>query len=394
MCRVTALLVGLGLCLAAGAAEADIMDCVGVTYDSTKTIQEVQLGFVPNLTRVKLANPVVVTGLMYNGFFVQEQGPATPFGGVFVYTGGAPTAWAVGDLVEVIGEVYDYFTMTEVRIYNNLGCAKIVGSATVPAPVELTACDLNDSVNAEAEKWEGVLVKLDSVRVIDRNDGTGRWWLVKEIDSDAGCAANDSLWIGHESYQPYAIPDSLDTLCTLIGHGDFKWNIYRLQPRSNNDILHCGLAPAPNTRFAYPIDDTHIGVEFDRTLQEASAEIASNYYESGFDIDILTAVMEPDSYGVILTTSSMAGYRDSLITRELVVQNVANDDGVAMTTPNTELFFPGVKDVEFMRTVADIASLAQGPICVGAVVTAAPSESYLDRHMFIQDRAGFGYGLD
>jgi hypothetical protein len=395
MKRWNAFLVGCALLLVAGSAFADIMDCVGVTYDSVATIQTVQSGLLPNLTRVKLQNSVVVTGLMYNGFFVQEQGPVgTPFSGVFIYTGGAPTAWAVGDLVDVIGQVYDYFTMTEIRIYSNLGCAKIVGSASVPAPVALTTCDLNDSVNAEAEKWEGVLVKVDSVQVTRRNDGTNRWWQVEEIDSDANCAANDSLWIGKESYEPYAIPDSLDTLCTIVGHGDFKWNVYRIQPRGNNDILYCGLPPAPGTRYAYPMDDTHIGVVFDRTLQESSAENPNNYFETGFEIEILSASMELDSVTVVLTTSSMASFRDTLTFRELQIQNVANSFGVAMTTPSIERFIPGVKSVEFMRTVADSASLAQGPICVGAVVTAAPSEAYLLRHMFIQDRTGFGYGLD
>jgi hypothetical protein len=396
MTRVTAILAGLAVILSAGASHADILDCVGVTWTKEGTIQDVQLGIdILPYDRVKLTNQVVVTGLMFDGFFVQEVQPiGTAFSGVFVYTGGAPTSWAVGDLVEVIGEAYDYYGLTEIRIYNNLGCAKIVGSASVPAPVPLTTCDLNDSTNTEAEKWEGVLVSIDSVRVTRTNDGTNRWWQVEEIDSDANCAANDSLWIGKKSYAPYAVPDSLDTLCTIVGHGDFAWYVYRIQPRGNNDIIYCGLPPAPETRYAYPIDDTHLAVEFDRALDRASAENANNYYITGFDIDILSSAMMADSFGVVLTTSDMSFFRDTLTARTLTVQNVANSDGVPMTSPNTEQFIPGVKSVAFMRTVADSASLAGRPVCIGAVATAAPTESYLNRHMFIQDRTGFGYGLD
>ncbi|MFH1680927.1 MAG: hypothetical protein ABIH26_09825, partial [Candidatus Eisenbacteria bacterium] len=294
MKKVTAILVGLALVLGAGVAFADIMDCVGVTWTKEGTIQDVQLGLggIVEYDRVKLTNDVVVTGMATTGFWVQEiETTSTPFSGIFVYTGtGGQTPWSVGDRVQVIGEYIEYYGMSELRIYNNLGCAKIVGSAAVPTPANLTTCDLNDSVNVEAEKWEGVLVRIDSVRVTRTSDGYGRWQ-VEEIDSDANCAANDSLWIGTKSEDPVARPDSLALLCSITGIGDFDYNMYRVQPRSNNDVVYCGLPPAPGTRFAYPIDDTHIGVEFDRVLQEASAENASNYYVTGFDIDILSASM-------------------------------------------------------------------------------------------------------
>ncbi|MBM3320179.1 MAG: hypothetical protein FJY73_05820, partial [Candidatus Eisenbacteria bacterium] len=126
MTRVTAILAGLAVILSAGASYAGILDCDGVTWTKEGTIQDVQLGIdILPFDRVKLTNRVVVTGLMFDGFYVQEQGAiGSPFSGVFLYTGGAPTSWAVGDLVEVIGEAYEYYGLTEIRIYNNLGCAK------------------------------------------------------------------------------------------------------------------------------------------------------------------------------------------------------------------------------------------------------------------------------
>ena len=389
------ILIGLAVIAMTGSAFAQ--DCP--PYDMTVTIQQVQLGSATENTIVRLQNTVVVTGLASNGIWIQEVGAiGTPFSGIFVYLGtGGQTNFSPGDLVDVIGEYIEYYGVSELRAqYSSLGCVEIVGTGTIPDAPLLTCCDLNDTTNVEAEKWEGVLVKIDSVRVGRTNDGHGNWEVI-EIDSDAGCALQETLSIGTLAAAPIAVPDSLDTLRTITGIGHFDWDYHRLMPRSNTDIVHTGPVPAPNTRFAYPIDDTHIGVEFDRALEEATAENINNYYILEFDITLNSATMETDSFGVILSTSDMSGFADSAsITsfRTLVVENVASAGGDTMDVANTAEFMPGVKSVSYAQTT-DSAFVAGRAMVIGAVVTAKPTESYSDNNMFIQDRLGAdSYGIN
>lgn len=340
---------------------------------------------------------LVVTGLRENGIWVSDQvATATAFTGVFVYMGGSPAGYVPGDMVDILGEYIEYYDWTELRAYGSLGYVTDVGSAVVPTPALLTCCDINDSLlNTEAEKWEGVLVQVDSVRV--RNDSIGYGtWVVEEFDADAGCAAVETLQVDDESYAPVSYPETGDSFTTLTGCLDYTYGYYKLQPRTNADLVFVGLPPAPVPMYAFPLDDTHIGVEFDRELDQTSAELVSNYYiDSPYDITINSSVMNADEMGVVLTTSDMSGFADpdSVIFRTLVIQNIENKEGVAMTAPGTEDFIPGVRLCEFAHVVdsADVAGMA---VCIGGVVTGAPNETFMGRNLFYQDRAtAFGYGL-
>ena len=135
MRRIAFVVGGLGLFLSAGLAPAQD-DCTGFTWDMEATIQEVQLGFVPENTIVKFENSVVVTGLRNNGFWVQELGATgTPFSGIFVYNQQEPTLWEPGDLVNVIGEYIE--DEDDFKLANELGCRLAQGNyfgAGAPLP--------------------------------------------------------------------------------------------------------------------------------------------------------------------------------------------------------------------------------------------------------------------
>ena len=96
------------------------------------------------------------------GFFIQDtKGDGTPetSDGLFVFTGGAP-AVAVGDEVEVVGGVVEFFQMTELNAtqitVNNSGLAlpvPVMFDAATPSPSQPQPAN-------EMERFEGMLVRV------------------------------------------------------------------------------------------------------------------------------------------------------------------------------------------------------------------------------------------
>ena len=109
----------------------------------------------------------IVTALDTGGFFMQtpearSDGDANTSVGVFVFTGGAPTV-AVGDQVDVVAQVLEFFGMTElgdlrllsVDSSGNVLPPTIVFDDTTPSPTPTTIPDL--------ERFEGMLVSFDGI---------------------------------------------------------------------------------------------------------------------------------------------------------------------------------------------------------------------------------------
>jgi hypothetical protein len=123
----------------------------------------------------------VVTCLATNGFFMQtpavrSDGFVETSDGIFVFTGGAP-AVAVGDLVEVTGDVQEFFGLTEI------GNASVVitGSdlSAVPAPVAFNAAVPSPDPSTpscgafEYECYESMLVEVAEGTVAASNQEFG-----------------------------------------------------------------------------------------------------------------------------------------------------------------------------------------------------------------------------
>lgn len=404
MKKVIAGLIALPMILvAAGTVQAQ---CPPGTFNNV-TIQQVNLGLGVAENDTVLIDDVVVVGLREDGYWVQEPGDTSAeFSGILVFINAAPTLFSPGDNVDVIGIYQEFFGKSEIRIDGGRGCVETGtsgSSATVPIPPILATCDINDTLtSATSEPWEGVLVQAESLIVSLTSatvppTGFGQWQ--SRPFTTVSCGIVDELIADDEGFVAVAEPDSGDTLARVIGVLDYHFDRYKLMPRGNSDVVYLGLPPAPNTRFAYPISDFEMQVVFDRGLEVASATNAANYFISTFDIAINSASIDSAGATVVtLGTSDMSSFRDTMNTRELTVQNVANDQGVAMTAPNTEVFVPGVKNCELVQTsvyaATDSTLLAELNFAVAGIVTAAPTEAFGKRHMFIQDRTGFGHGLD
>jgi predicted extracellular nuclease len=121
----------------------------------------------------------VVTALAPNGFFMQtpsagSDGDVNTSDGIFVFTGGAPGV-AVGDLVDVEGEVVEFFGFTEI---SDPLAVSVVGSGFPPPAVIFdagvpTPNPLAPSCAFEFECYEGMLVDVADGTVTGPNQRFG-----------------------------------------------------------------------------------------------------------------------------------------------------------------------------------------------------------------------------
>jgi hypothetical protein len=118
------------------------------------TITNIQMGTTGVGTRVTIRN-VVVTSVFSNGITVQDPTAGATYSGIYVFTGGAPTA-TIGQRVDVLGDVSEYFDNTELENVT----VTVLGAGTAITPADDTVAQ------AATEPYEGVLVRLTNVGAV------------------------------------------------------------------------------------------------------------------------------------------------------------------------------------------------------------------------------------
>ncbi|TXH72160.1 MAG: hypothetical protein E6Q88_06865, partial [Lysobacteraceae bacterium] len=152
-----------------------------VTISSIADIQGV--GLTSPMTGAIVTTEGIVTARKFNnGFFLQsanDDGDPATSDGIFVFTSSAPPASAaVGNLVRVTGTVAEFTPSTNP---NQLSITELVSVTSIqvvssgnalPTPIELSAADFAaGSAPANAEKYEGMRVRIGSARVVEGADG-------------------------------------------------------------------------------------------------------------------------------------------------------------------------------------------------------------------------------
>ncbi len=131
-----------------------------------------------------VATTGIVTGIKYNGFFIQapdgevDADPDTSEG-VFVFTSSAPPAAAAsGNLVKVIGGVQEYvpsadpFSPPMTEIGGSPAVTLLSSGNALPAPATITAADTNPSGGlAQLEPREGMRVRVESLTAVSPTEG-------------------------------------------------------------------------------------------------------------------------------------------------------------------------------------------------------------------------------
>jgi hypothetical protein len=101
------------------------------------------------------------------GFFLQERG-ATEYGGIFVF--GPPAMPVRGDSVFVTGTVSEFGVGPETEI-TGVDALQVLGSnRPAIAPVTVSLADASGSNPSQAEKYEGMLIRLASVTCLTQGN--------------------------------------------------------------------------------------------------------------------------------------------------------------------------------------------------------------------------------
>ena len=194
------------------------------------TIQALQRGDVEEGSDVLIQEAVVTALEPGRGFWIQQG--TGPYSGVLVYSREPlPEGLVRGQLVSVQGEVLEYHTLTEliapmITIHPQ--------TADLPAPEVLAAADLADGADA-AEQWEGVLVTVEDVTIVNANpDGP---------DNDYGqFAILEGLWVDDfifpELEDGDLFPREVGTRFeSLTGVAHFSFGHRKILPRDANDVV-------------------------------------------------------------------------------------------------------------------------------------------------------------
>lgn len=167
----------------------------------------------------------VVTGVFDDGERVFIQDPAGgPWSGLFLFR--PLERPRVGDWIRVTGEVSEFKGLTEIAH----GQVTVLGRGNpLPDPVVVPTGE------AGQERWEGVLLRVENVIVVDPDLGFGEW----SVDDGSGPLRVDDL--GDVTYRP----ERGERLGFVVGPLSYSFGNFKLVPRTDADI---DFVPVPPTQ--------------------------------------------------------------------------------------------------------------------------------------------------
>ena len=169
---------------------------------------------------------VTTTGVVYavygSGFFIADD--SGPWHGIYVYypSGTMPQ---VGDLVQVQGEVQEYYGLTELGHYATYTVISNGNSLYDPAIV--AAADIQYDDSDISEQYESVFVEVHHITVTAEADSHGIWTF-----TDAGGGAGKA-----DDWGYHLEPEVGDQYAILRGALAFSYSEFKVMPRDANDVV-------------------------------------------------------------------------------------------------------------------------------------------------------------
>jgi hypothetical protein len=159
----------------------------------------------------------IVTASFEDGFFLQDG--KGPWNGLYVYDNGV-NAPAIGDEIQVIGEIAEYYNLTELKPdASNEDAYKVISSGNdLPAPDTVTTGEANN------EKYEGVLITVEEVECIVEPNQYNEAGLKNTGDT---LLTDDKIYL-HEFVKGYVY--------NVTGVIDYSFEEYKILPRSEDDV--------------------------------------------------------------------------------------------------------------------------------------------------------------
>ncbi|RKY59563.1 MAG: hypothetical protein DRP96_06850, partial [Candidatus Neomarinimicrobiota bacterium] len=179
---------------------------------------------------VALFNGYVSANDEYNNVWVNdaEDGEYT---GAMIFSYDFDAEVAVGDEIAFLAERDTYKNLTELV---NPVLLEVFSSGNLPyGPFEIAGADIDTSLSADTdpgEKWEGQLVKIDSVFVI--SGPTNYQYLCTDDDSVTYFLIGDNV-----DYHLSNVTLNVGDYYNIVGIVDYDGSHYRLNPRGADDVV-------------------------------------------------------------------------------------------------------------------------------------------------------------
>jgi len=339
------------------AAVATTLGVAAVQAQVATTIYDIQQGVHPAGTHVGITGAVVIgVDSRPTSFGLYVQAPAGgAYSGLLVFLNTRPLNQAydnaigtiplVGDVVDVTGAYAEFSGLTEILAQAAPLIPLVInktGTTTPLTPVKLPVDSLKVNYPG-SERWEGVLVRVDSVQVTSLN-AFNDWRFHHFSGPVAGRV--DSL-VGYEKMVSGQVVPQIGDQLNVVGVADFAFSERRIAPRGDADLTFLTPAPAAVPNLAYSPLENRIKVRFNVALNAADATNTSKYSLSTFQ-PITLATYDAPSKTVTLTVGS--NLVPSVTPHVLSMSGIRNSQNVPMNDPQTIEFIGGVTTIDFVQT--------------------------------------------
>jgi predicted extracellular nuclease len=234
-----------------------------------------------DLKGVIVTSPVVSSGDKMDGFFVMDKAGGKYSGIKVVFAKGLLADIAVGDVLDLNGDVKEFYCMTEIEALAST--EKSSGAAVTPTPV--AAADVA-ATSAATEPYEGVLVKLENVKVATEPDKYGTFEL------EGGVQVDDVMFADMQ------VPDVGCSFTSLVGVIEYSYGAYKLYPRSAEDMVVSG----EDCTTAPPKEDTVKGI------QQAEGSTTCEDVAFGFSQEVTVKGLVITTPQYVVSKNKLVGY--------------------------------------------------------------------------------------
>ncbi|MBE9468916.1 MAG: endonuclease [Bacteroidetes bacterium] len=201
----------------------------------------------------------IVTGVFGTSFYIQSGTGA--WNGVYVYDSGYSPS--LGDSVIITAIVSEFYELTEMC---DLTYYSVVSSNNpLPQATEVTTKALATG-NADAEQYEGVLVKVQSASCTEE---LGKYGLWKVNDGSGECYIHNPTTF---SFSP-----TVANVYDITGIATYNYNESKIDIRTIDDVVESQDIFAPTVRNFLVADGNSIKIDFNEELNTTTAIDTLNY---------------------------------------------------------------------------------------------------------------------
>jgi hypothetical protein len=218
------------------ASATDLADYSGAPTPSEATpIYAIQQDMVREGTVVKLEDVIVSAGFTWSNttqksLFVQEP-DGGPYSGIQVFVANTTGLdVAPGDVVTVVGAYEEFFDMSQIEVTNASG-VRVTGSGPAPSPALIADPAAIATGGAMAESYEGVLVQVSDVTVLDdapdAPDEFGEFTITGDL------RVNDLFF----AFADWTKPAIGTGFASITGVLNYDFANFKLEPRDPADLV-------------------------------------------------------------------------------------------------------------------------------------------------------------